>query len=68
MEMMGLEPTTFCLQSRCSSQLSYIPDYRCPSYGAVTSYAVITRFSTLSPCRMPLSAIFRGLSPANLRH
>jgi hypothetical protein len=27
-EMMGLEPTTPCLQSRCSSQLSYIPgDY-----------------------------------------
>ncbi len=25
-EMMGLEPTTPCLQSRCSSQLSYIPD------------------------------------------
>jgi site-specific DNA recombinase len=24
-EMMGLEPTTPCLQSRCSSQLSYIP-------------------------------------------
>jgi hypothetical protein len=26
-EMMGLEPTTPCLQSRCSSQLSYIPEY-----------------------------------------
>jgi hypothetical protein len=25
-EMMGLEPTTPCLQSRCSSQLSYIPE------------------------------------------
>ncbi len=24
-EMMGLEPMTPCLQSRCSSQLSYIP-------------------------------------------
>ena len=22
---MGLEPTTPCLQSRCSSQLSYVP-------------------------------------------
>jgi hypothetical protein len=22
--MMGLEPTTFCMASRCSSQLSYI--------------------------------------------
>jgi hypothetical protein len=27
-EMMGLEPTTPCLQSRCSSQLSYIPECR----------------------------------------
>ena len=25
-ETMGLEPTTFCLQSRCSSQLSYVPE------------------------------------------
>jgi len=25
-EMMGLEPTTPCLQSRCSSRLSYIPE------------------------------------------
>ena len=24
-ELMGLEPTTPCLQSRCSSQLSYVP-------------------------------------------
>ena len=24
-ETMGLEPTTPCLQSRCSSQLSYVP-------------------------------------------
>ena len=24
-ETMGLEPTTLCLQSRCSSQLSYVP-------------------------------------------
>ena len=25
-ETMGLEPTTSCLQSRCSSQLSYVPE------------------------------------------
>ena len=25
-EAMGLEPTTSCLQSRCSSQLSYAPE------------------------------------------
>ena len=28
MEVMGLEPTTSCLQSRCSSQLSYTPGAR----------------------------------------
>ena len=27
-ELMGIEPTTPCLQSRCSSQLSYSPVYR----------------------------------------
>ena len=27
MEMTGLEPVTPCLQSRCSSQLSYIPGW-----------------------------------------
>ena len=27
-ETMGLEPTTSCLQSRCSSQLSYVPRMR----------------------------------------
>ena len=27
-ETMGLEPTTPCLQSRCSSQLSYVPVWR----------------------------------------
>ena len=26
-ETMGLEPTTPCLQSRCSSQLSYVPEW-----------------------------------------
>jgi hypothetical protein len=26
-ETMGLEPTTSCLQSRCSSQLSYVPRF-----------------------------------------
>jgi hypothetical protein len=25
-ETMGIEPTTPCLQSRCSSQLSYVPE------------------------------------------
>ncbi len=28
-EIVGVEPTTLCLQSRCSSQLSYTPDCGC---------------------------------------
>ena len=37
-EVMGLEPTTSCLQSRCSSQLSYAPWMREPLAGrSVTS-------------------------------
>ena len=31
-EAMGLEPTTPCLQSRCSSQLSYAPKQESPCY------------------------------------
>ena len=30
-ETMGIEPTTPCLQSRCSSQLSYVPVVGAPS-------------------------------------
>ena len=41
-ETMGLEPTTLCLQSRCSSQLSYVPE-------AHRSY----RTGRLSPPRLP---------------
>ena len=37
-ETMGLEPTTPCLQSRCSSQLSYVPERDSSCYG-LTSYA-----------------------------
>jgi hypothetical protein len=33
-ETMGLEPTTFWMQTRCSSQLSYVPDGRCEVIGA----------------------------------
>ena len=28
-EIVGVEPTTPCLQSRCSSQLSYTPESGC---------------------------------------
>jgi hypothetical protein len=38
-EMMGLEPTTPCMQSRCSSQLSYIPGERATSAPACFSLA-----------------------------
>ena len=47
METMGLEPTTPCLQSRCSSQLSYVPgsglhgSARCP---------IITRWTRGASC------------------
>ena len=37
-ETMGLEPTTPCLQSRCSSQLSYVPERDASCYG-LASYA-----------------------------
>ena len=30
-EIVGVEPTTLCLQSRCSSQLSYTPKLVVPS-------------------------------------
>ena len=46
-EMMGLEPTTPCLQSRCSSQLSYIP--WCPRRTVVSSVVLLplARFDIL---------------------
>ena len=44
-EMMGIEPTTPCLQSRCSSQLSYIPE-RARRHSTVTSAAVGSSAST----------------------
>ena len=38
MEVDGVEPTTLCLQSRCSSQLSYTPEY-----------VVLSRLELLTP-------------------
>ena len=35
-ETMGIEPTTPCLQSRCSSQLSYVPGTGPHEWGANT--------------------------------
>ncbi len=51
---MGIEPTTPCLQSRCSSQLSYSPEkrraYRLP---ATTSSASTQRIADVRPCPLP---------------
>ncbi len=45
-ETMGLEPTTPCLQSRCSSQLSYVPE-------SVQRTRRTTRWETSLRCRAP---------------
>jgi hypothetical protein len=36
-ETMGIEPTTPCLQSRCSSQLSYVPEKGSPVFGGTVT-------------------------------
>ena len=38
-ETIGLEPTTPCLQSRCSSQLSYVPWPLCHRFAVVEAEA-----------------------------
>ena len=64
-ETMGLEPTTPCLQSRCSSQLSYVPvsplqsrlAKRCGGSGAnPTAPATAQRHAhpALAPCQSAL--------------
>jgi hypothetical protein len=41
-EAAGFEPATPCVQSRCSSQLSYAPTWeQCNKVGGHTSYAMI---------------------------
>ncbi len=41
-EIDGVEPTTLCLQSRCSSQLSYIPIFQ-------SLVVVLSRLELLTP-------------------
>ena len=48
METMGLEPTTPCLQSRCSSQLSYVPG----------SCALIRCFTALPSSQGPIQRFY----------
>jgi hypothetical protein len=47
---MGLEPTTFCMASRRSSQLSYIRERGQYSQGYGASSASLTRRSASSLC------------------
>ena len=49
MEIVGVEPTTLCLQSRCSSQLSYTPKF----------------LFLLSVCGVGLRILFRSLPSGN---
>ena len=49
MEIVGVEPTTLCLQSRCSSQLSYTPKF----------------LFLLSVCCVGLRILFRSLPLGN---
>ena len=55
---MGLEPTTPCLQSRCSSQLSYVPVrdascYGCASHGDFRTLTGVLR-DLVDPLWLPL--------------
>ena len=57
-ETMGLEPTTPCLQSRCSSQLSYVPVrdascYGCASHGNFPTLTGVLR-DLVDPLWLPL--------------
>ena len=51
-EEMGLEPTTPCLQSRCSSQLSYTP-----ANGHRSSYRVIGNHRDRDPLRAAVASV-----------
>ena len=50
---MGLEPTTPCLQSRCSSQLSYVPETKPHSTGEIRTLAVVAK-DLVEPLWLPL--------------
>ena len=50
---MGLEPTTPCLQSRCSSQLSYVPETKPHSTGEIRTLDVVAK-DLVEPLWLPL--------------
>ena len=52
-ETMGLEPTTPCLQSRCSSQLSYVPGGRPHTSPLTWSERSLTSRETHGPTLSP---------------
>ena len=50
---MGLEPTTPCLQSRCSSQLSYVPETKPHSTGEIRTLDAVAK-DLVEPLWLPL--------------
>ena len=50
---MGLEPTTPCLQSRCSSQLSYVPETKPHSTGEIRTLDGVAK-DLVEPLWLPL--------------
>ncbi len=50
---MGLEPTTPCVQSRCSSQLSYVPETKPHSTGEIRTLDAVAK-DLVEPLWLPL--------------
>ena len=50
---MGVEPTTPCLQSRCSSQLSYVPETKPHSTGEIRTLDAVAK-DLVEPLWLPL--------------
>src|SRR5579875_3932653 len=65
-ETMGLEPTTPCLQSRCSSQLSYVPEGSRTRRGTSGYHRAITLpagLPSIQPVE-PVEGLGHGVQPA----
>jgi hypothetical protein len=60
-EVNGFEPMTLCLQSRCSSQLSYTPDRR---FGKPTAFRLKTRTGLIDSG--PYQGCFRSANRTEL--
>ena len=70
-EAMGLEPTTSCLQSRCSSQLSYAPmerDDRTDRLSRATHTRLTISGSDRGTPQLRSPARYRGDHLGGLRH